>query len=110
LNDYGSTWVYREIATHARVAREGSDGSAESTGFGTAELGKSAVGRLESGSYAKAIEEAAARPVRELVAKSSVSGWKQVRTAITATGVFLLRNGYGLLFEDWEAYNWPIEL
>src|SRR5580700_11233023 len=25
LNDYGSTWVYREIATHARVAREGSD-------------------------------------------------------------------------------------
>jgi death on curing protein len=32
------------------------------------------------------------------------------RTAVTAAGVFLLLNGYRLLFEDLEAYNWLIEL
>lgn len=32
------------------------------------------------------------------------------RTAITATGVFLLMNGYRLRFDDLEAYNWLIGL
>ena len=32
------------------------------------------------------------------------------RTAITATGVFLLLNGYKLLFNDLEAYDWLIDL
>jgi prophage maintenance system killer protein len=31
-------------------------------------------------------------------------------TAITATGVFLLLNGYRMLFDDLEAYNWLIGL
>jgi death-on-curing protein len=32
------------------------------------------------------------------------------RTAFTAIGVFLLLNGYTLLFDDLEAYNWLIGL
>jgi death-on-curing protein len=35
---------------------------------------------------------------------------RTARTAITATGVLLLLNGYRLCFDDLEAYDWLIEL
>jgi death on curing protein len=67
----------------------------------------SAVGRLESGYYADAIEEAA---LFESLSQNHPFLDGNKRTAITATGVFLLLNGYRLVFEDLEAYNWLIGL
>jgi death-on-curing protein len=64
----------------------------------------SAVGRPQSGYYADTIEEAAA--LFESLSQNHpfIDGYK--RTAITATAVFLRLNGYKLLFEDVEAYEW----
>jgi death on curing protein len=69
---------------------------------------QSAVGRLETGYYADAIEEASA--LFESLSQNHPFLDGNKRTAITATGVFLLLNGYRLLLEDLEAYNWLIEL
>jgi death-on-curing protein len=66
------------------------------------------VGRLDSGYYADAIEEAAARFESLSQNHPFLEGNK--RTAVTAAGVSLLLNGYRLLFEDLEAYNWLIGL
>jgi death-on-curing protein len=66
------------------------------------------VGRLESGYYAHANEEAAALFDSLSQNHPFLDGNK--RAAITATGVFLLLNGYKLLFDDLEAYNWLIGL
>jgi death-on-curing protein len=68
---------------------------------------QSAVGRLESGYFADAIEEAA---LFESLSQNHPFLYGNKRTAITAIGVFLLLNGYRLLFDDLEAYNWPIGL
>jgi death on curing protein len=64
---------------------------------------QSAVGHPESGYYAAAIEEAAA--LFESLSQNHPFLDGNKRTAITATGVFLLLNGYRLLFEDLKAYN-----
>lgn len=69
---------------------------------------QSAVGRLESGFYADAIEEAAA--LFESLSQDHPFLDGNKRTAITATAVFLLINGSRLLFDDLEAYNWLIGL
>ena len=69
---------------------------------------QSAVARPQSGYYADVIEEAAA--LFESLSQNHpfVDGNK--RTAITATGVFLLLNVYKLHFSDLDAYNWLIGL
>jgi len=69
---------------------------------------ESAVARPQSGYYTDVFEEAAA--LFESLSQNHpfVDGNK--RTAITAIGVFLLLNGYKLLFDDLEAYNWLIGL
>jgi len=69
---------------------------------------ESAVARPQSGYYADLIEEAAA--LFESLSQNHpfVDGNK--RTAITATGVFLLLNGLKLQFDDLEAYNWLMGL
>jgi len=69
---------------------------------------QSAVGRLETGYYADAIEEAAA--LFESLSQNHPFLDGNKRTAITATGVFLLLNGYRLLFDDLQAYTWLIGL
>jgi len=68
----------------------------------------SALGRLESGYYADVVEEASA--LFESLSQNHPFLDGNKRTAITATGVFLLLNGYSLLFDDLEAYNWLIGL
>lgn len=69
---------------------------------------QSALGRLESGYYADAIEEAAA--LFESLSQNHPFLDGNKRTAVTATGVFLLLNGYRLQFDDMEAYRWLIGL
>jgi len=69
---------------------------------------QSALGRLETGYYADPIEEASA--LFESLSQNHPFLDGNKRTAITATGVFLLMNGYRLLFNDLEAYNWLIGL
>ena len=68
----------------------------------------SAVGRPQSGYYADVIEEAAA--LFESLSQNHpfVDGNK--RTAVAATAVFLRLNGYRLLFDDLQAYEWLISL
>jgi death-on-curing protein len=68
----------------------------------------SAVGRPQSGYYADVIEEAAA--LFESLSQNHpfVDGNK--RTAVAATAVFLRINGYKLLFDDLQAYEWLISL
>jgi death-on-curing protein len=68
----------------------------------------SAVGRPQNGYYSDVIEEAAA--LFESLSQNHpfVDGNK--RTAITATAVFLMLNGYRLVFHDLEAYHWLIGL
>ena len=68
----------------------------------------SAVGRPQSGYYTDVIEEAAA--LFESLSQNHpfVDGNK--RTAVAATGVFLRLNGYKLLFDDLQAYEWLISL
>lgn len=79
-----------------------------SHGVRDAGLLESAVARPQSGYYADVFEEAAA--LFESLSQNHpfVDGNK--RTAITATGVFLLLNGYKLVFNDLEAYDWLIDL
>ena len=69
---------------------------------------ESAIARPQSGYYEDIFEQAAA--LFESLSQNHpfVDGNK--RTAITATGVFLLLNGYKLLFNDLEAYDWLIDL
>jgi death-on-curing protein len=69
---------------------------------------QSAIGRLETGYYADAIEEAAA--LFESLSQNHPFLEGNKRTAITATGVFLLMNGYRLMFDDLEAYHWLMGL
>jgi death on curing protein len=69
---------------------------------------ESAVGRLQSGYYGDAIEEAAA--LFESLSQNHPFLDGNKRTAITAVGVFLLLNGYRLTFDDLEAYRWLIGL
>ena len=65
---------------------------------------QSAVARPQSGYYADLIEEAAA--LFESLSQNHLFVDGNKRTAITATGVFLLLNGLKLQFDDLEAYNW----
>jgi death-on-curing protein len=69
---------------------------------------ESAVGRPQAGYYQDVIEEAAA--LFESLSQNHpfVDGNK--RTAFTAAAVFLMINGYELIFDDAEAYAWLIEL
>lgn len=69
---------------------------------------QSAVARSQSGYYSDLFEEGAALFESLSQDHPFVDGNK--RTAITATGVFLLLNGYKLLFNDLEAFNWLIHL
>jgi death on curing protein len=69
---------------------------------------ESAAGRLQSGYYADAIEEAAA--LFESLSQNHPFLDGNKRTAITSVGVFLQLNGYQLFFEDLEAYRWLIGL
>ena len=69
---------------------------------------ESALGRLQSGYYSDAIEEAAA--LFESLSQNHPFLDGNKRTAITATGVFLLLNGYQLLLDDLETYHWLIGL
>jgi death-on-curing protein len=68
----------------------------------------SAIGRPQSGYYTDVIEEAAA--LFESLSQNHpfVDGNK--RTAIAATAVFLRLNGYKLLFDDLQTYEWLISL
>lgn len=68
----------------------------------------SAVGRLQSGYYRDAIEEAAA--LFESLSQNHPFLDGNKRTAITATGVFLLMNGFDLQFDDLQAYEWLMHL
>jgi death-on-curing protein len=63
-----------------------------------------AVGRPQVGYYRDAVEEAAA--LFESLSQNHpfIDGNK--RTAITAAGVALMLNGYELVFDDAEAYEW----
>ena len=69
---------------------------------------EAAVARPQSGYYIDLFEEAAA--LFESLAQNHpfVDGNK--RTAITATAIFLVLNGYKLAFEDLEAYQWLMTL
>ena len=69
---------------------------------------QSALGRLESGYYADALEEGAA--LFESLSQNHPFLDGNKRTTITATAVFLRLNGYELLFDDMEAYRWLIGL
>lgn len=69
---------------------------------------QSALGRLESGYYADALEEGAA--LFESLSQNHPFLDGNKRTAITATAVFLRLNGYELLFDDMEAYRWLMDL
>lgn len=69
---------------------------------------QSAMGRLQSGYYAEAIEEAAA--LFESLSQNHPFLDGNKRTAFTATGVFLLMNGFDLQFDDLQAYEWLMEL
>jgi death-on-curing protein len=69
---------------------------------------QSAVARPQSGYYADAIEEAAA--LFESLSQNHAFLDGNKRTAITATAVFLLLNGYELHFSDIETYQWLIGL
>lgn len=68
----------------------------------------SAVGRLQTGNYSDVIEQAAA--LFESLSQNHpfIDGNK--RTAITAAAVFLRLNGYKLLFDDVELYDWMMSL
>lgn len=69
---------------------------------------QSAVGRPQSGYYADAIEEAAA--LFESLSQNHPFLDGNKRTAITATGVFLLVHGFDLQFDDLQAYEWLMDL
>ncbi len=67
-----------------------------------------AVGRPQSGYYADLLEEAAA--LFESLSQNHPFLDGNKRTAITATGVFLMMNGCKLIFDDVEAYQWLMGL
>ena len=67
-----------------------------------------AVGRPQSGYYADLLEEAAA--LFESLSQNHPFLDGNKRTAITATGVFLVMNGCKLIFDDVEAYQWLMGL
>jgi death on curing protein len=67
-----------------------------------------AVARPQNGYYMDSIEEAAA--LFESLAQNHPFLDGNKRTAITATGVFLLLNNMKLGFHDLEAYQWLIGL
>lgn len=65
-----------------------------------------AVGRPQNGYYSDVIEEAAA--LFESLSQNHPFVDGNQRTAITAAAVFLILNGYRLVFQDLEAYHWLI--
>lgn len=69
---------------------------------------ESAVARPSVGYYVDVLEEAAALLESLLQNHPFLDGNK--RTAVTATAVFLVLNGYQLSMDDIETYNWLIEL
>ena len=77
-------------------------------GIRDAEALEAAVGRPQTGYYKDIVEEAAA--LFESLSQNHpfIDGNK--RTAITATGVFLLLNGYKLSCDDLETYTWLMQL
>lgn len=79
-------------------------------GHGVRDAGvlESAIARPQIGYYADLVEEAAALFESLLQNHPFLDGNK--RTAITATALFLMLNGYVLRFDDNEAYQWLIGL
>ena len=69
---------------------------------------EAAWARPQSGYYSDIVEEAAALFESLSQDHPFVDGNK--RTAITATAVFLMMNGYKLSFDDRDAYQWLIGL
>lgn len=69
---------------------------------------ESAVARPQSGYYADVVEEAAA--LFESLSQNHPFLDGNKRTAITATAVFLMMNGWRLIFDDLKAYHWLIGL
>jgi death-on-curing protein len=69
---------------------------------------QSAVARPQSGYYSDVIEEAAA--LFESLSQNHAFLDGNKRTAITATAVFLMLNGYKLHFSDLETYQWLVGL
>lgn len=69
---------------------------------------ESAVVRPQTGYYEDVIEEAAALCESLLQNHPFVDGNK--RTAVTATAVFLRINGYDIMFDDREMYDWLMNL
>ena len=69
---------------------------------------EAAVARPQSGYYADLLEEASA--LFESLSQNHPFLDGNKKTAITATAVFLRLNGYKLLFQDLEAYNWLMKL
>lgn len=69
---------------------------------------EAAVARPQSGYYADLLEEASA--LFESLAQNHPFLDGNKRTAITATAIFLRLNGYKLVFQDPEAYNWLMKL
>ncbi len=67
-----------------------------------------AVARPQSGYYADIIEEAAA--LFESLSQNHPFVDGNRRTAITATAVFLMMNGWKLFLSDLETYQWLIGL
>lgn len=69
---------------------------------------EAAVGRPQTGYYKDIVEEAAA--LFESLSQNHpfIDGNK--RTAITATAVFLMTNGYKLSFDESEMYTWLMHL
>ena len=69
---------------------------------------EAAVARPQSGYYADLLEEASA--LFESLAQNHPFLDGNKRTAFTATALFLILNGYKLIFQDLEAYNWLMKL
>jgi len=69
---------------------------------------EAAVARPQSGYYADLLEEASA--LFESLSQNHTFLDGNKRTAITATAIFLRLNGYKLVFQDFEAYNWLMKL
>jgi len=94
----------RHLAIHSAMLAKfgGIDGVRDANGL------HSAVGRPQTGYYADIFEEAAA--LFESLAQNHPFLDGNKRTAITASAVFLRLNGYKLLFDDIEAYEWLMSL
>lgn len=77
-------------------------------GVRDAGLLQAAIARPQIGYYSDLLEEAAALFESLLLNHPFLDGNK--RTAVTATALFLMLNGYCLFFDDAEAYEWLIGL